>query len=119
MWIGHKKTGISCRFFYVTDACSLEVADVIEHFQRFNIEGRVARDMEGLAALVFRPFGFALEADAAAAGIQLHDFRCAGVEGQRGRKNHAHRLAGAIGKLHGMADALADNSREVLARCKV
>ena len=85
----------------------MEVADVIQQLNRLDVETAVARHAEALAGGVFPPLTFPLQAHAAAAGVDFHDFRRAGVEGELRGENHADGFLRAVGKQHGMADALA------------
>src|SRR5690606_10494725 len=86
---------------------SAEVADVVIRLVAGDLEGRIARNIEGLAGAVVLPLALALQLDAAGAGHAFHDFRRAGVEGQGGRQDHADALLYAVGELDAVADALA------------
>src|SRR5512135_3740022 len=86
---------------------SAEVADVVQRLDGFDVEAGIARHREALAGCVVLPVALTLEPDAAAAGVQLHDLRRAGIEGERRRKDDADALARAVGEQHRMAHALA------------
>src|SRR5574340_213297 len=83
------------------------MADVVIGFAGyFDIEAGIARHVEGLAGVAGLPVA-ALELVAAAAGDRLHDFRRTGIEGERGRQDHADRLLGAVGQRDAVRHALA------------
>ena len=87
---------------------SAEMADVVIGLAGdLDVERRVARHIVGLAGAVGLPRRLALQADTAAACHAFHDFRCAGVEGERGRQDDADRFLRAVGELDAVADALA------------
>lgn len=92
---------------HVACLSSYEMADVIKCLNSLDIEAGIPRHIEALAAFVGFPFGFAFEADAALTGVELHDFRCAGIEGQRRRENHADGFLRAVGEQDGMRDAFS------------
>ncbi len=75
-----------------------EVTNVIQRFERLDIKAGIGWHIELLAALVSRPGLFALDADAAFACIQFHDFCCAGIKNQTGWKNHAYGFFAAVGE---------------------
>src|SRR3569833_3380623 len=84
-----------------------EMTDVIERFDGLDVETGIAWHLELLAAFVGRPLVFSLEPDAAFPGVELHDFRRAGIENQRRRKNHADGFLGAVGEQDGVRYARA------------
>ena len=83
------------------------MADVIESFQRFDLEAGIARHFELLSCFVGLPVAAACLLHAAFAPNDFHDFRCAGVECQVRRKNHADGFPGAVGKNDGVRYAFA------------
>ena len=86
---------------------STEVADVVVGLRHADLEFGVAGDAEFLALAGPDPVAAAVELVFAKAAYAFHDFRRAGVEGQAGRQDHAHRQLGAVGQGQAVAHALA------------
>jgi hypothetical protein len=85
-----------------------EVTDVVIRLvPDLDVEAGVAGYLEGFTHLERLPLVLALKAHAAASRHRLHPLRRRGLEGQRGRQDHAHGLPRAVGQLHRMGDALA------------
>src|SRR5512139_1896989 len=84
------------------------MADVVVRLARhLDVEAGIARHLERLAGTVGLPLGLAGELDAARARHRLHDLGRAGVEGERGRQDHADRFLGAVGQRDAVRHALA------------
>src|SRR5512142_767259 len=84
------------------------MADVVVRLAgHFDVEAGIARHLERLPGAVGFPLALARQLDAAGACHGFHDFRRAGVEGERGRQDHADRFLAAVGELHGVRNALA------------
>src|SRR5688572_11963275 len=60
----------------------LEMTDVIEHFKRFDFKRRIAGDFELFARAHRAPVAAAGQFDLAYAGVDFHNLRRAGVEGE-------------------------------------
>jgi hypothetical protein len=93
--------------FFRSALGSAEVAYVVVGLSHANLELGVARDAEFLACAGPDPVAAAVEFVFAKAAHAFHDFRRAGVEGQAGGQDYAHRQLGAIGQGQVMADAFA------------
>src|SRR5512139_1354057 len=84
------------------------MADVVVGLAgHFDVEAGIARHLERLPGAVGLPLVFAGQFDAARARHRLHDLGCAGVEGERGRQDHADRFLGAVGQRNAVRNALA------------
>ncbi len=86
---------------------STEVTDVVVSLCHADVKAGLAWNAEFFAGFGTQPISAALEFVLASTAHTFHDFRCAGVEGQGGGQNHAHRFFGAIGQRDVVADALA------------
>ena len=84
-----------------------EVANVVQCFDRFDIEAGVGWYVELLTTFKGLPFGFASQQDAAFARIQFHDLCRAGIELQRRREDHADGFFGAVCKHDAVRDTFA------------
>ena len=82
------------------------MANVVIRLVTGDFKRRVTRHIKRLAGAVGFPFSFTLQTHAAATTHAFHDFWCARIEGQRRRQNDTDCFFGAIGKLHGVANAL-------------
>ena len=83
------------------------MADVVVGLGHTDLELGVAGHAELFACTGLDPLGAAVELVFARATHAFHDFRCAGVEGQGGGQDHAHRQLGAVGQGQAVADAFA------------
>lgn len=84
-----------------------KMADVMHRRYGFDLEGRLARHIEGLAANVLRPTVSTGQFDPAVAVNQLHDFGRTGVEGECGWQDDADTFFAAIGQNQAVRDAFA------------
>src|SRR5476649_680274 len=83
------------------------MANVVQRFERLDIELAVAGDLELLAGAIGVPLAGAGQAHLAHAGDHLHRLRRAGAERQRRWKNHADGFLAAVGEQHAVRYALA------------
>src|SRR5687767_3349266 len=86
---------------------SAEMADVVISLRDPDIETGVRRHAEFFARSALAPFVAAGEFVFAAAPDAFHDFRGAGLEGERGGQHHADGFLAAVGQGKAMAHALA------------
>ncbi|MFT5533791.1 MAG: hypothetical protein ACI802_002026 [Candidatus Paceibacteria bacterium] len=80
---------------------------VIQRLDGLDIEAGVGCHVETLATFEALPRALAGQFDAAFAGVDFHDFRCAGGEGQCRWKNHAQGFFAAVGKRDRVRHAFA------------
>lgn len=73
----------------------------------FDVEAGISRHLEALPGGRGCPLGFTLEAVATGAGDGFHHLRLPGIEGQASGQDDTNGLLAAIGKQHGVTDALA------------
>ena len=83
------------------------MADVVEGLAHADVKTGVAGYAELVARASVQPGVGACQAVFAATGHAFHDFRCAGVEGERGRQHHTHGFLCAVCQRDAVADALA------------
>jgi len=84
---------------------STEMADVVVGLGHADLELGVARNVEFFACAGLDPFVAAVKLVLARATHAFHDFRRAGIEGQSGGQDHAHRQLGAVGQGQAVTDA--------------
>ena len=83
------------------------MANVIDGFQRLDIETGICRDFKALTAGVLDPVLLVLLAHTADAAGDFHDFCNAGTEVQRRRQDDAQRLLAAVGENDGVGNTFA------------
>src|SRR5574340_1778081 len=88
---------------------STKTANVVYRFlARMNLEAAVFRDAEGAACGIGLERGLSGDLHRAFAGGDLHQFRCAAVEGElAARQDDADGLARAVGEKYRVRHALA------------
>ena len=86
---------------------STKVTDVVISLSDANLKAGLAWHTEFFASFGADPVLAACQFVFARTPHALHDFGCAGVEGQSGRQNHAHRFFGAVCQHDVVADAFA------------
>ena len=86
---------------------SAEVADVVVSLADADVKAGVGGDGKLLAGVAGLPSFVASKSVLTGAGHAFHDFRCAGVEGERGRQHHTHGFLCAVCQRDAVADALA------------
>lgn len=83
------------------------MANIIQRFNRFDLKTGIARHIETLSRAVGLPRVAACQFHAALAADDFHDFRCAGIEGKRGRQNDAEGFFAATSKQDSVRNAFA------------